>query len=175
MIKEILKNKKPGKLIKNNFEEIIKEIPELKKCYDFDQCNDYHIYDVLEHILHVLDEVDDIYILKIAALFHDIGKPDMFIIDENKVGHFYGHWDKSNEIFNKYWNLFDISLEEKNLINNLIFYHDLGLNDDNIEEIREIFKDDFGLLISLKKADILAQNEKYINRLEGLKKYSNIN
>ena len=29
--------------------------------------------------------------VRLAALFHDIGKPKTLIIDEDGIGHFYGH------------------------------------------------------------------------------------
>lgn len=168
MLKEILLSEKPSKLIRLNKDNIFELIPELKICDGFNQHNDYHQYDILEHILHVLDEVENNYILKIAALFHDIGKPDCYILDENGVGHFYGHWNTSNEIFNKYIDMFDLKNEEVKLINNLIFYHDLGINNDNIDNFKDVFKENMHLLISLKKADILAQNKRYYYRLEEL-------
>lgn len=143
-------------------------MPELKVCNGFNQHNEYHIYDVFEHILHLLDEVENNYILRIAALFHDIGKPNSFTLDEEGVGHFYGHWNESNKIFNKYASKLDINEEEIKLINDLIFYHDLGFNDDNLDDFQDIFKDNIYLLISLKSADILAQNPKYYNRLDEL-------
>ena len=167
MLKNILLSEKPSELIKKNKDNVFKLIPELKICDGFEQHNDYHIYDVLEHILHVLDEVENNYVLRIAALFHDIGKPNSFTLDEKDIGHFYGHWNESNKIFNKYADKFDLNKEEIKLINNLIFYHDLSFKD-NLEKFKEVFKDNIDLLISLKKADVLAQNSKYFDRLDEL-------
>lgn len=168
MLKKILLSENSSVLFRENKEKIFEIIPEFKTCDGFNQYNDYHIYDVLEHILHVLDEVDNNYLLKIAALFHDIGKPNSFVLDETLVGHFYGHWDESNKIFNKYSSLFELTKEDIELINNLIFYHDLGIDDSNIDIFKDTFKDNMPLLISLKKADVLAQNPKYYDRLKEL-------
>ena len=66
-----------------------------------EQKNIWHVYDVYEHILHVIDGVPNNITLRLAALFHDIGKPFVYKEDENGVGHFYGHWNKSKEIFEK--------------------------------------------------------------------------
>ena len=44
--------------------------------------------------------------------------------DKDGVGHFYGHWNESIKIFDKYKDLFGLSEEEVLLINNLIYYHD---------------------------------------------------
>lgn len=165
MLKEILLSDRPSELIRQNKNDIFKLIPELKVCDGFDQCNDYHIYDVFEHILHVLDGVEDNYLLRIAALFHDIGKPCSFSLDDNGIGHFYGHWNESIKIFNKYINILELKEEEATLVNNLIFYHDLGFKPDNLDTFKNVFGDNFYLLISLKKADVLAQNPKYADRL----------
>lgn len=167
MLNDILLSNKPSEIIRKNKNTIFEIIPELKICDGFNQHNDYHIYDVLEHILHVLDEVENNYVLKAAALFHDIGKPNCFTIDEQGIGHFYGHWNESNKIFNKYANMFNLTQDEINLINDLIFYHDLNLNE-NLDKIKTVFKDNLYLLLSLKKADILAQNPKYFNRLNDI-------
>ena len=79
MIIDILKQNNSSDLIRWNKEEVYKVIPDLKKCDGFDQLNDYHIYDVLEHILVVLDNVVDSNLLKIGALFHDICKPSNYL------------------------------------------------------------------------------------------------
>lgn len=170
MLETIILSDNPSNLIRLHKQDIYNEIPELKECDGFNQHNDYHIYDVLEHIFHVLDEVGDNYLLRIVALFHDIGKPPSFKMDDNGVGHFYGHWTKSNEIFNKYKNMFKLSPEEIELINNLIEYHDLNITKDNINFFKDLFKENLDLLLTIKRADILSQNPKYNNRLEDLDK-----
>ena len=83
---------------------------------------------MFEHILHVIDGVPSNKILRLAALFHDIGKPFTYTEDENKVGHFYGHWNKSNEIFNTFAEKYKLDLDSKKIISNLILYHDLNIN-----------------------------------------------
>lgn len=104
-----------------------------------------------------------------SALFHDIGKPLTYTQDNNGIGHFYGHWNKSIEIFNKYQDKFGLSNEEMLLITNLIFYHDI-----NIDKMSELELDymitKFGLsgielLFSLKRADLLAQAPEFHNLL----------
>jgi tRNA nucleotidyltransferase (CCA-adding enzyme) len=73
-------------------------IPELKECYEFDQHNPNHNKDVFAHTLEVVRLVDNVLVLKLAALFHDIGKPKSFFLDEKNIGHFYGHDKKSGEM-----------------------------------------------------------------------------
>ena len=88
----ILLSKEPSRLIKENEEYIFSIIPELKNTKGFNQNNLWHIYDVYEHILHVIDGVPGDLTLRLVALFHDIGKPFTYTVDENNVGHFYNHW-----------------------------------------------------------------------------------
>ena len=128
-------------LIRWNKEEVYKVIPDLKKCDGFDQLNDYHIYDVLEHILVVLDNVGDSYLLKIAALFHDIGKPNCFTKDDKGIGHFFGHWDESVIIFDKYKDLFKLNEEDYIYVKNLIQYHDLRPVSDNMPKFKDIISE----------------------------------
>lgn len=51
----ILLSDKPSELIKYHEEKIFLLITELEKSKGFNQNNEWHIYDVYEHILHVID------------------------------------------------------------------------------------------------------------------------
>ena len=108
--------------IKNNEEELFKLIPELKICKAFNQNNKWNIYDVYEHILHVLKGTKNNKHLRLAALFHDIGKPITYKEDDNGIGHFYNHWNISVEIFDKYKDKFNLSNEDISLIKIYIYY-----------------------------------------------------
>lgn len=85
-------------------DEIVALIPETKIMVNFNQQNYAHQYDLWEHSLKTVvglpkDIEDDMVYL--AALVHDIGKPDCQIYDERdgKVNmHYYGHPIRSMEI-----------------------------------------------------------------------------
>ena len=95
----ILLRNNPSSILKSREKELFNLVPELEKCKAFEQNSDWHIYDVYEHILHVIDNVSPNLILRLAALFHDIGKPFSYIEDKSGVGHFYGHWEVSQRLF----------------------------------------------------------------------------
>ena len=84
--------------------EITELIPETRRMVDFNQQNYAHQYDLWEHSLQTVvglpkDVEDDMVYL--AALIHDIGKPDCQSYDERdgKVNmHYYGHPKRSKEI-----------------------------------------------------------------------------
>lgn len=165
LLMDVLEKDKPSKYIRDKESDIFEMIPELEICKGFKQNNIWHVYDVYEHILHVIDLVDNNKVLRMAALFHDIGKPFTYVEDENGIGHFFGHWEKSNEIFLEF--CFKYGLEEnmKNLISKLILYHDLNVDkitDDLIDELaNNLKKDGIIMLFQLKQSDLLAQNSKF--------------
>lgn len=65
-------------------------LPEIVPTYDFEQ-NQYHIHDVFEHTLWVLERAPQELLIRLACLFHDIGKPKSLSIDEKGNRHFYKH------------------------------------------------------------------------------------
>lgn len=161
----LLTEDKPSISIRKNLDEIFKIIPELSLCENFNQNNSWHIYDVLEHILHVVDGVPNNIILRLAALFHDIGKPYVYKEDEKGIGHFYGHWEKSNEIFLKFAEKYELDNTIKKKVSNLILYHDINidkLNEIDLEQILSAFdKEEIIMLFQLKRSDLLAQNKEF--------------
>ncbi len=161
----ILLTDKPSEELLKNEERLFKLIPELKVCKGFEQNNRWHIYDVYEHILHVVDNVPSDLSLRLAALFHDIGKPIYYTEDEKGVGHFYGHWNESQRIFKSFSVKYSIDVRESNLISNLIYYHDLNLEKLDIDGKKKLYQtfDVEGIkkLYQLKRADLLSQNEEF--------------
>jgi len=102
-------------------------IPELLKMKDFNQYSPHHIHDVLKHTCVALEGASDDLIIKLAVLFHDIGKPDSFFLDNNGIGHFYGHALKSVDITREIFNRLRVDSQTKNQVLTLIKYHDLDL------------------------------------------------
>lgn len=162
---QILLFDKPSLLINENEKYIFNIIPELQKCKGFNQKNKWHIYDVYEHILHVVDGVPKNIYLRLSALFHDIGKPYVMEEDELGIGHFYGHWNKSNEIFLKFANENNIDKEIIDIVSKLIYYHDINiaqLDETNLNNMLKILNiSEIEMLFELKKSDLLAQSPKF--------------
>lgn len=175
---KILLSDKPSKLITANEEYIFSLIPELVKCKGFNQNNSWHIYDVYEHTLHVIDGVPNNLPIRLAALFHDIGKPFVYTEDENGVGHFYNHWTRSAQIFIDFAQKYNLEQDLVEVVSKLIFYHDLNfekIENEDEKIITNIFdKEELIMLFKLKRSDLLAQNSKYhnlINKYQKQEKY----
>jgi len=64
--------------------------PELKVCVGFEQ-NKFHSKDVYYHTIDVLELSKPTLLNRLAALLHDIGKPDSLTVDEGGDRHFYLH------------------------------------------------------------------------------------
>lgn len=161
----ILLSDNPREQILANEEALFELIPELRVCKGFNQNSKWHIYDVYEHILHVVSYVPSNLILRLTALFHDVGKPISYFEDEDGIGHFFGHWDESKKIFDKFVLKYNIDDNVKYYVSNLIFYHDINISkfdDSQIDELYNILGlEGIDMLYQFKKADLLAQNEEY--------------
>lgn len=102
-------------------------IPELLKMKGFEQRNPHHVHDVLKHTCVALEGATKELIICLTVLFHDIGKPDSFTIDEKGNGHFYGHALKSVDITRRVLDRLKVDNNTKNQVLTLIKYHDLDL------------------------------------------------
>lgn len=84
--------------ILTDYKEIIFNIiPELRILDGFRQDTSYHIYDVWPHTVKVVANVKNTQELRVAALLHDIAKPECFTTDKKGIAHFKGHPELSAE------------------------------------------------------------------------------
>jgi len=141
-------------------------IPEILPMVGFEHRSRYHCYDVLEHTAYVVQYVRATPLLRWAALFHDIGKPEMFAIDEQGKGHFKGHAifsRKISEQFMKRWKMSPKLIHEVLL---LVQQHDDRISPNPKAIKRRMAKLDndpelFKALCELKRADAKAHHPNY--------------
>lgn len=145
-------------------------ILEFNACVGFEQKNRHHIYDVYTHILKALAESTPEPTIRLALLFHDIGKPVVAHFDENGEQHFYSHPKISAEMTDEIMTRLRFDNETRNKVVTLVKFHDspIMLNDrDNPDRKRlkrimsQIGKDQIFDLIEIKRCDNSAQNRKY--------------
>jgi len=77
---------------------ITQTIPALSPLVGFDQRSPYHDADIYTHTCRTVAACPYDLTLRLAALFHDVGKPATFTVDEHGIGHFYGHAPISESI-----------------------------------------------------------------------------
>jgi len=112
-------------------------IPEIKKCEDQKQNNPWHKYNVLGHILHSVEEMNNMTkdleynekrLLAYTMFFHDIGKPDCHI-RRNKNGKmidsFFNHNIKSEEIVKRILPRLNFNERDSKIIEKLVLKHDI--------------------------------------------------
>ena len=64
----------------------------------FDQHNPHHAFDLLTHTARAVGATRPYFPLRLAALLHDVGKPDCLTLDEHGTGHFFGHEERSAQM-----------------------------------------------------------------------------
>lgn len=113
------------------------EIPAVEECEKQQQNNPWHIYNVLGHILHSVEEMNKQTLefdrqtrrmLAYTMFFHDIGKPEKHICrmkDGKMIDSFFNHNQASEKIAAKILPRLNFSKEEIKIIKKLVFKHDI--------------------------------------------------
>ncbi len=144
------------------YRDIIAQIvPEFRPCFDFEQHNRYHKYDVYEHIVRAVAAAPYDRTIRTAMLFHDICKPEMFTVDADGVGHFKGHAGvsaRAAEVIMQRLRWDNAAIADVCAL--------IGRHSDKITSEKQIKRlisrlgrENFFRLIEVKKADNCAKNE----------------
>ena len=134
-------------------------LPELLPLRGFDQRNPNHCYDILEHSAAVCEAVPPEPTIRMAALLHDVGKPDCYFTDEAGVGHFYGHSGRGAEIVDPLLRRLRFDTGSRERITELVRRHDMRIEPTEkgvLRALRRFGPDFFFQLVQLKRADALA-------------------
>lgn len=159
-------------------------LPEFDKMMETPQNHPHHQYNVGEHTLHALLEVEADKELRLTTLFHDIGKPASLVTDEEGITHFYGHPAVSEEMTRKILRRLKFDNDTIHKVCHLVKYHDYGNTvAPDIRVVRravnKIGEEVFPQFLQIKRADVLAQSmylreEKLQNLKEWEKCYEEI-
>lgn len=136
-------------------------LPEFDACMETEQNNPHHCYSVGEHILKSMQEISPNKILRLAMLFHDIGKPLTQTADENGIHHFHGHPAVSEEIAGSVLKRLKFDNHTISMVTRLVKYHDQKVLPEPKYVRRAILRmgeDIFPLLYDVKLADLKAQS-----------------
>ena len=135
-------------------------LPELKPMFGCAQQNPHHLYDVWKHTIHALVQVPGNAALRWAMLLHDCGKPACKTVDENGVGHFYGHPKVSCEIAGQLLSRLRFSRADAARILLLVEQHDCPLGDtDKLirRQLSRIGEARLRDLLAVKKGDAIGR------------------
>jgi tRNA nucleotidyltransferase (CCA-adding enzyme) len=130
-------------------------VPELLEGWGIEQ-NEFHRYTVYYHALRSCDEAPLDLVLRLAALFHDIGKP------RTKSGpHFYRHEHVGEEMAKKILTRFRFSGDVIERVTQLVRHH-MFASDDSLTDaavrrfINRVGAANVEPLFALRRADIIA-------------------
>lgn len=157
------------RVLTENIEILGEIIPELLPMRGFEQKNPHHIYDVLEHTAAAVEVTPADVTSRLAALFHDIGKPLSFSLDENGTGHFYGHAEKSAGMTDDIMRRLRFGNDIRNNVVMLVRFHDrqIELEERAVKRVlNKLGEAGFSQLLELKTADNMAQAPEYSFRRE---------
>lgn len=97
-------------------------VNELIPTVGFEQ-NEFHIHDVFEHTLWVIERAPKVLTLRLAGLFHDIAKPLTLTVDQDGSRHFYRHENIGEEITRAAMTRLRFSGELTDAVCKLVRYH----------------------------------------------------
>ena len=143
-------------------------LPELNLIKGVEQNNKYHRFTILGHTCVALNYYDnkDYYpdcslYVKLALLFHDLGKSEVMMVGEDGYTHFYGHQDVSERITRDICERLKFTKEIRERVCLLVKYHDCNIpvTKKAIRRLyREIGEENTFLLMLVKECDILAHD-----------------
>lgn len=145
-------------------EILIEVLPEIEPSIGFDQKNRHHIYDVWEHTARAAAYAPPDLWVRLALIFHDVGKPQSFTVDQNGEGHFYGHARLSAEMTKTA--LLRLKADRRTVeeVTWLVAFHDYQLKNDEktVQRLLSRFGNERARrLLQVKLADNMAQSQKY--------------
>ncbi len=160
-VEEILLEDNVVSSINNHLEYLVKEIPELKNMFNFDQHHPHHHLDVWKHTMLALAYSNKDLSVRMALLLHDIGKPFCFQdeqINENEfIRHFHGHAELSAKMAKKILKRIGYDKEFIKDVVSLIELHDTEITLDDIKEKPDFTKK----RLHVQECDSKAHNPDY--------------
>ncbi|MGM9974538.1 MAG: HD domain-containing protein, partial [Clostridiaceae bacterium] len=113
--------------------------------------------------------------IRLAAMLHDIAKPETFSIDKKGKGHFYGHEKAGVEISERILKRLTYDNQTIAMVKKLVSHHMMVFSSPKDSTWKKVIGDigteNMPLLFSLQRADILASAPPHdLDKVEKLKK-----
>ena len=168
-----------GMLIFRNSGLMVEILPEMEKAFGVEQKSPgrHHIHDVGTHSFLSLKQCKSKKpIVRFATLIHDIGKPQTYKKQENKVITFYNHEMVSAKIAKNIAERLKFSNQEKEKFVTLVRWHQFTVNEHQTDSairrfIRNVGKENIADMLDLRVADRLGGGARETSwRLEEFKK-----
>lgn len=136
---------------------------DLYRMYGFEQDSSFHDDDLFTHTIKVLDGTKADLDLRLAALFHDVGKPSTKEIDEHGEGRYFGHQKVSALLAEEFLKDYRYSNKIIEKVVMLIQRHMDCANAYTPKSVKKLISrmgNEVYTLFELQAADVLATNRK---------------
>ncbi|MEY8426663.1 CCA tRNA nucleotidyltransferase [Lachnospiraceae bacterium 46-15] len=136
-------------------------LPEFDRIMGTEQHTLHHFCTVGEHTLCALTNIRPDKVLRLAMLFHDMGKPAVRTTDEEGQDHFIGHPEESVRAANEVLHRWKFDNDTINKVKCLVRFHDLrpALTPRSVRRMtHKVGGGMLPLLLEVQRADILAQS-----------------
>jgi tRNA nucleotidyltransferase (CCA-adding enzyme) len=136
-------------------------LPELETGIGVDQPGGYHAYDVFEHSIQTVDSAPRELVVRLAALFHDLSKPECRELTKDGST-FYGHDKKGSRAAKRILHRLRYSNEIIEQVTLLVDKHmfTTGVTDKGVRRlIRKMGTELVFSLLDLRRADVVAQGK----------------
>ncbi len=137
-------------------------LPEFDLCMRTPQNNPHHCYSVGEHILHSMLCVEPDKVLRLAMLFHDIGKPQTLTIDGQGITHNKGHAVVGEKMTREILRRLKFDNDTIRKVCRLVLCHDqeIACTDSGVRRaVCRMGEDIFPMLFQVRRADVCAQSD----------------
>lgn len=143
-------------------------IPDFLCVYHLEHEQPAHCYNVFDHIIHVVDDMPNNDIGKLAALFHDLGKGKTKKLGVDNVFHYHGHPNISYEMTLNIMK--DLEFDEDTIltVTTMVKLHDTYLDRGDYNYYLEwssiIGTEYVDTMLSLQRADLMNHAVHYYNK-----------
>lgn len=162
----LVRGKDAGRVLEGYPEILGVVLPELLPMIGLDQCSRYHCYDLLTHTARAMENTPPSLSIRLAALFHDCGKPACFTLDAAGEGHFYGHPSRSADLAAQALARLRFPRQVQEETVTLIRYHGAQIPPQKLKRwLNRLGPRTFFHLLSLQRGDTLALAPAYRDRV----------
>ena len=137
-------------------------MPEFDIAMETEQNNPHHCYTVGEHTIQSMMAAEPDKYIRLALLYHDIGKPACLTMDCDGIAHFHGHPAVSKEMCIRSLRSLKFDNDTIHTVSKLVENHDYDILPERKyvrRAMNRIGKEIFPLLLKVKQADLLAQSD----------------
>jgi len=157
---KLLCGRSVGAILREYSDVFTELFPLLAPMVGFEQHTPYHCFDVWEHTVRAVEAAAPTEVMRLTMLLHDSGKPACFTMDNQGVGHAYGHPKRSAAIAEEILSYLKVDNATHDRVLLLVENHDIPLETQRRLLIRRLHQ--FGeaplrQLIDVQRADSLAK------------------